>query len=197
MALITCPDCGKQISDMCDSCPNCGRPINRMPTPTIQDIYDAQLIANEVANENLVEGLRKEQLKKEYLIEPIVKLAIVIIGYYIIKSIYVNTASNPTAEDIKMYPFIIEATICGIGIIYRNFFIITGLIGLLIVFIVGLFLGVFILPIYTLWQILKLVYGSVALIAGNKSAIGQSLSKIVNGIYKAFASIKNLVSKKK
>lgn len=193
MALITCPDCGKQISDMCDTCPNCGRPINRMPAPTMQDFIEAQ----QIANEEYAAGIRSEHLKKEFIIEPIVKLAIVIIGYYIIKSIYVNTASNPSPDDIKMMPFAIEAVICGIGIIYRNFFIITGLIGLLIVFIVGLFLGVFILPIYTLWQILKLVYGSVALIAGNKSAIGQSLSKIVNGIYKAFASIKNLVSKKK
>lgn len=28
MGLITCPDCGKQISDLAPTCPNCGRPIN-------------------------------------------------------------------------------------------------------------------------------------------------------------------------
>lgn len=27
MALITCPDCGKQVSDMAPACPNCGRPL--------------------------------------------------------------------------------------------------------------------------------------------------------------------------
>lgn len=27
MALITCPDCQKQISDQAPTCPNCGRPI--------------------------------------------------------------------------------------------------------------------------------------------------------------------------
>lgn len=27
MALITCPDCQKQISDLAPACPNCGRPI--------------------------------------------------------------------------------------------------------------------------------------------------------------------------
>lgn len=193
MALITCPDCGKQISDMCDSCPNCGRPINRMPAPTMQDFIEAQ----QIANENYAAGIRSEQLKKEFIIEPIVKLAIVIIGYYIIKSIYVNTASNPSPDDIKMMPFAIEAIICGIGVIYRNFYIVTGLIGLLIVFLAGFFLGMIILPIYTLWQILKLTYGLVAVIAGNKSAIGQSLSSLVNGIYKVFASIKNMVPNKK
>lgn len=28
MALIKCPDCGKEVSDIAPSCPNCGRPIN-------------------------------------------------------------------------------------------------------------------------------------------------------------------------
>lgn len=27
MALITCPECGKQISDQAASCPNCGKPL--------------------------------------------------------------------------------------------------------------------------------------------------------------------------
>jgi len=28
MALITCPDCGKEISSSAESCPNCGRPMS-------------------------------------------------------------------------------------------------------------------------------------------------------------------------
>lgn len=32
MALIKCPECGKEISDMAKSCPNCGFPINRDKT---------------------------------------------------------------------------------------------------------------------------------------------------------------------
>lgn len=31
MALITCPDCGKQLSDQAPACPNCGRPMKRKP----------------------------------------------------------------------------------------------------------------------------------------------------------------------
>ena len=31
MALITCPDCGKQISDQAPVCPECGRPSNQQP----------------------------------------------------------------------------------------------------------------------------------------------------------------------
>ena len=29
MALINCPECGKEISDQAVSCPNCGTPINK------------------------------------------------------------------------------------------------------------------------------------------------------------------------
>ena len=28
MALITCPECGKEVSDKATACPNCGYPIN-------------------------------------------------------------------------------------------------------------------------------------------------------------------------
>ena len=28
MALITCPDCKKEISDSAESCPSCGRPMS-------------------------------------------------------------------------------------------------------------------------------------------------------------------------
>lgn len=32
MALISCPECGKQVSDRADSCPNCGYPISKPKT---------------------------------------------------------------------------------------------------------------------------------------------------------------------
>lgn len=33
MALITCPECGKEISDKATTCPNCGAPVNTTNTP--------------------------------------------------------------------------------------------------------------------------------------------------------------------
>ena len=29
MALIKCPECGKEISDKARACPNCGNPMNQ------------------------------------------------------------------------------------------------------------------------------------------------------------------------
>lgn len=41
MALIKCPDCGKQISDKAGACPNCGCPIaNRSTTVKIRCLSD-------------------------------------------------------------------------------------------------------------------------------------------------------------
>ena len=34
MALVTCPDCGKEISDQAPACPNCGRPAAARPAVT-------------------------------------------------------------------------------------------------------------------------------------------------------------------
>lgn len=35
MALINCPECGKQVSDKAVSCPNCGCPIATTPKSTV------------------------------------------------------------------------------------------------------------------------------------------------------------------
>ena len=34
MALIICPECGRQVSDLATQCPNCGRPLKPSATPT-------------------------------------------------------------------------------------------------------------------------------------------------------------------
>ena len=44
MALILCPECGKQISDMAESCPICGFPIN--PIEKIITTEDSLLTRN-------------------------------------------------------------------------------------------------------------------------------------------------------
>src|SRR5579859_7153258 len=33
LALIKCPDCGRDVSDLAPSCPNCGRPIAQARGP--------------------------------------------------------------------------------------------------------------------------------------------------------------------
>ena len=38
MALITCPDCKREISDQATACPNCGRPIAHKPPLQVKDV---------------------------------------------------------------------------------------------------------------------------------------------------------------
>lgn len=40
MALIICPECGKEISDIVPSCPNCGCPVSAIPFQTLPSEVD-------------------------------------------------------------------------------------------------------------------------------------------------------------
>lgn len=40
MALINCPECGKEISDKANNCPNCGCPINETKQPSSVPLAD-------------------------------------------------------------------------------------------------------------------------------------------------------------
>lgn len=40
MALIKCPECGKEISDSAASCPNCGCPIRQESIEHLQEEYE-------------------------------------------------------------------------------------------------------------------------------------------------------------
>lgn len=40
MALIKCPECGKEISDKAPSCPNCGCPVSAIPFQTLPSEVD-------------------------------------------------------------------------------------------------------------------------------------------------------------
>lgn len=43
MALIKCPECGKEISDKASSCPNCGCPIEIQKTEVVNNISEQQI----------------------------------------------------------------------------------------------------------------------------------------------------------
>ena len=37
MALVTCPDCGREVSDQAPACPNCGRPLRATPPVVVKE----------------------------------------------------------------------------------------------------------------------------------------------------------------
>ena len=60
MAMIKCPECGKEISDKADKCPNCGCPIK-------QDNVFQPAQVNEQTNNNNKNGNKKEKKKNSSL----------------------------------------------------------------------------------------------------------------------------------
>ena len=76
MALITCRECGKEISDQADKCPNCGCPVNNESQKKKDMINNSKLSDEEKANllnrietytlENLEKVVRNMELNKQY-----------------------------------------------------------------------------------------------------------------------------------
>ena len=58
MALITCPECGKQISDKAKTCLNCGCPVSDMNNENAEDQSTPEVNANNVAGKmmNMVQS---------------------------------------------------------------------------------------------------------------------------------------------
>ena len=44
MALITCPECGKEISSQASSCPNCGAPVAKKFCPNCGERIDVDCV---------------------------------------------------------------------------------------------------------------------------------------------------------
>lgn len=53
MALVKCPECGKEISDKAASCPNCGCPASEFKKPSVPEDTRSELdrIADEIFRE--------------------------------------------------------------------------------------------------------------------------------------------------
>lgn len=61
MALIKCPECGKDISDKASSCPSCGYPIKQIT-------LESSIFKSEEANNNALDKINKESIT-DHIIE--------------------------------------------------------------------------------------------------------------------------------
>ena len=73
MALIKCPECGKEISDKATACPNCGYPIateeNQVSIGEKDDIQENSIIEKESKEEGLKTDTTKEEPQKQVVEE--------------------------------------------------------------------------------------------------------------------------------
>ena len=54
MALITCPDCGKELSDQAPTCPNCGRPFREAQPQVAPPQAKPQVIKKSSSNSGCI-----------------------------------------------------------------------------------------------------------------------------------------------
>ena len=75
MALIKCPECGKEISDQAENCPNCGYPIKNQST---NNVNNNQQNSNKLNNsQKTIVALNK---KTKYIIAGAVCCLVILIG---------------------------------------------------------------------------------------------------------------------
>lgn len=86
MGLISCPDCGKNVSDAAEICIGCGRPLKSIEHKP-EEILPPDFISQEVAH-------KYESISTKTLMFPIIVLIFVIIA----NQLFVGPESKPTAR---------------------------------------------------------------------------------------------------
>ena len=90
MAMINCPECGKEISDSVESCPFCGYPIKNREA--------------ELQNNTNGESTKKKPFKKTYLIIAVVAICLIaVLGVKISNKKKLIAKQNSEVQEIKEY----------------------------------------------------------------------------------------------
>jgi uncharacterized membrane protein YvbJ len=82
MALISCPECGKEISDKAFACPHCGNPMNPQP----QQVQKPQQI-NKSADANAGRQKKPSKALSKVLLAVILVVAVIGGGWFAWKSL--------------------------------------------------------------------------------------------------------------
>lgn len=81
MALVKCPDCGKEVSDKAGKCPNCGFPIEETKGAFVKEINMVENSQNlDVSEENITKTNVRKSLSKKTIISIILVIVALIIG---------------------------------------------------------------------------------------------------------------------
>ncbi len=93
MALITCPECSKEISDKVVSCPHCGFPLNK-------DTIETQKV--EIASVNLKMEAKKKKKLFSIIVSIIIICGIIFSGYSVYSKEQAKKVSEEYATNIDL-----------------------------------------------------------------------------------------------
>lgn len=98
MALINCPECSHQVSELAPSCPNCGAPIAKILNP-------------EKENPDGEKTTTIQETSKKLKVQIIISLAAVILGIFML---FFNAAdSNSSIQSFRYSNLLITFGIIG------------------------------------------------------------------------------------
>lgn len=100
MALIKCPECGKEISDKAGSCPNCGMPLSNTES-------NSPHVSTEKSNEESKPSNEKKALNKKHIIVISVVLAVLAIAAAVLIPILISNSLSP--EEVEAVNTVSEA----------------------------------------------------------------------------------------
>lgn len=118
MALITCPECGRQVSERAKACPGCGCPIAEAETHN-GEIYESQKTIEETESDKEIDNLsqgkagnisiiqngiknRKEQMNNidKTILRKCIIVVITLIGLFLLFAIFVSKSTDaPTSHE--------------------------------------------------------------------------------------------------
>ena len=96
MALITCPECNREISDKAGTCPNCGYPLTTEDSSRLTAVTEA-------TNTNSVEANNKGKRKTKHIIVAFILIFSLVIGWFGYSSYQTKRAAEAAEEARTTY----------------------------------------------------------------------------------------------
>lgn len=105
MALITCPECQKQISDQAATCPNCGFPLpSTTPDKPLSTDGNDMLPADQTIEENISTEVAPAKPKKKVIAISVV--AVLCVALLAAVAVFINSNAKKRAAEEARYEYI-------------------------------------------------------------------------------------------
>ena len=107
MALVKCPECGKEVSTLAESCPNCGYPAEYFPKPDPIPKYAAGSKEDDIRNHAEIKVNERDESKKSPLagiLKAIVIIALLCIIGVVLVLVIGSADSDSTSKDNDTVP---------------------------------------------------------------------------------------------
>jgi hypothetical protein len=110
MPVITCPDCGREVSTLAPTCPHCGRPSPGLSAPA------GAMAAAPTAGQE--ETLWRGSPSLVVLLGHVAMMLVVLIGVPLIAGLAASKAGDPNAPHIRHFGWLITLLILTIQLVY-------------------------------------------------------------------------------